>query len=164
MRILEFNPRALYRERQSGAKLCFVFAPMSVRNPVPETVVAADIIELDENASLLADHAAYDGSHRGSTSTRISIGQKHRPLFVVSLCTAHILLIDVGVSLQIAPLTRILESIICRSYYGDQYGGGGGTIPEHMCKITAVQSELAMLKGWSSLFDCVPSKLKRESR
>lgn len=64
--------------------------------------------------------------------------------------------------LQMAPLTRILESIVCESYYiqhPDLEGFiGSGDIPEEMCKGPAVQSSVALLKGWYALLDCIPGK------
>lgn len=82
-------------------------------------------------------------------------------LSVVLLCTLCILTIDVGIFLQMAPLTRILESIVCRSYY-QELGQFIGGIPESECKLSAIQGRLAMLKGWSALSDCLPSKPRKE--
>jgi hypothetical protein len=84
---------------------------------------------------------------------------KHKPLIVVSLCTLCILILDFGVYIQLAPITRIFESIICKNYYDEHPEFGmSGQIPEAECKIAAIQSELAMLKGWQALFECLPSE------
>ncbi|CAG8954545.1 hypothetical protein HYFRA_00004460 [Hymenoscyphus fraxineus] len=81
-----------------------------------------------------------------------------RTFFVVLMCTICVLTIDIGIFLQLAPLTRILESIVCRSYY-QKLGQFLIEIPESKCKISAIQGRLAMLKGWSALFECLPSVL-----
>lgn len=65
---------------------------------------------------------------------------------------------DAGMFLQVAPLIRILESIVCESYYSKHRDLGNfiGPIPEDMCKITEVQSTVALLKGWFAFADCIP--------
>ncbi|EPE30593.1 MFS general substrate transporter [Glarea lozoyensis ATCC 20868] len=84
---------------------------------------------------------------------------KHKPLIVVSICVLCVLVLEIGVYLQLTPITRILESIICRNYYlAHPETGLVSPIPEAECKIAAVQSELTMLRGWAMLFDCLPSR------
>jgi hypothetical protein len=71
---------------------------------------------------------------------------------VIVISFVAVLAGDMGAFLSMAPLIRLLESAICQNYY-QRYDD----IPEHMCKINAIQSELSMLKGWSAVFDCLPS-------
>ena len=35
-----------------------------------------------------------------------------------------------------------------------------GTVPENICKIDEIQSQLAFLNGWKSFFDLVPGLLR----
>ncbi|KAE8351970.1 major facilitator superfamily domain-containing protein [Aspergillus coremiiformis] len=53
-------------------------------------------------------------------------------------------------------MTKIMESIVCRNYYDQP-----GTQPtsERSCKIEPVQSELAAIRGYQQLFDCLASIL-----
>ncbi|KAK6348582.1 hypothetical protein TWF718_006370 [Orbilia javanica] len=81
---------------------------------------------------------------------------------------AFLLLSEASNFLQIAPLTVIMESIICRKYYGDTTTlDFGSTDPagyrswadDRRCKIEPIQSELATVRGWQQLFECLASIL-----
>jgi hypothetical protein len=131
--------------------------------PVTQSI-ASDTIEPNESSPLL--HHDHD-ENIPPVSTEVLIPAKltsgwipesRRPFFVVVLCTVCVLAIDAGIFMQLVPITRILEGIICHSYYEHHPDlvDFKGPIPEEMCKISPVQGELAMLKGWSGLFDCLP--------
>jgi hypothetical protein len=102
-----------------------------------------------------------EAPNRPATTTSSWSDGKNRSTFVLVLCTICILCIDAGLFLQMAPLTRIQESILCESYYNKHpdLEDFTGAIPEEMCKkIAAVQSSLALLKGWFALLDCIPGE------
>lgn len=64
--------------------------------------------------------------------------------------------------MQKAPLTRVLEDILCRQHYESTQPLGTHLtlpIPEQRCKIPAVQGQLAMLRGWDATFSCIPTLL-----
>lgn len=70
-----------------------------------------------------------------------------------------------------SPMTRILEAVICYRHYEEadpskiligrkEIGPGAiGGVDEIYCKVNAVQSEMAMLRGWIHLFESVPGLL-----
>ncbi|GFF44705.1 inner membrane transport protein YajR [Aspergillus udagawae] len=58
------------------------------------------------------------------------------------------------------PMTRIYESIACRQYYAEydpRQIAADGQVPESLCKIKEVQTELAAVKGYMEFFDGVLS-------
>ncbi|KAI1971122.1 hypothetical protein LOZ53_005577 [Ophidiomyces ophidiicola] len=78
---------------------------------------------------------------------------------VAILCYIVAWLADCGETMRQTPKTRMIESIICRRYYQDR--GSDGTslgafssqllaleIDESLCKVHAIQAELAMTKAW----------------
>jgi hypothetical protein len=80
-----------------------------------------------------------------------------------SYATAMCLLIVVGVDmagyLYSAPQIRLFESIVCRDYYrvhDPGMIGDDGNVPERYCKINEIQGEIAMLKGFQTLFENLP--------
>ena len=80
---------------------------------------------------------------------------------VILLLTLIILLAACGDQLMDSPQTRIIESIICYRYYEQQdsskihVGAGPGAVggvAEILCKVDAVQEDLAMLRGYARLW------------
>ena len=90
---------------------------------------------------------------------------------ILLLTMIVVLLVSLGDQWMYTPQTRILESVICYRHYekvdpdklllGRQRVGPGaiGGVPELLCKADAVQSELAMLKGWQQFFNGFPGLL-----
>ena len=90
---------------------------------------------------------------------------------VMMLVLAVVLLVSLGDQWQESPHARIMESVICYRYFEkvdqsklligrDQIGPGAiGGVAEMLCKADDVQSELAMLRGWQSMFDGLPGLL-----
>jgi len=82
-----------------------------------------------------------------------------------------VLLFCMGDQLMDGPQTRIFEAVICYRYYeeidptkllvGREAVGPGaiGGVAEMFCKVDAIQSDLAALRGWQQLFDGMPSLL-----
>ncbi|OJZ91606.1 hypothetical protein ASPFODRAFT_27487 [Aspergillus luchuensis CBS 106.47] len=73
---------------------------------------------------------------------------------------AMILAVEVGICMSNGPVTRIYESIACREYY-TQYDptqiGADGEVQEELCKVKAVQQDLAAVKGYMEFFDGILS-------
>lgn len=69
---------------------------------------------------------------------------------------AMILAVEIGFAFLEGPLVRIFESIACRQYYQNADPskiGANGQVPEKLCKVAAVQAELAAVKGYHVFFD-----------
>ncbi|RFU33894.1 hypothetical protein B7463_g2408, partial [Scytalidium lignicola] len=76
---------------------------------------------------------------------------------VVSLCFIMIICLEIGTILQLAPLNRVLEGIICRDFYPEMAGASPLSLSDDpRCKSTEVQSNLAMLRGWQATLECLP--------
>jgi hypothetical protein len=57
------------------------------------------------------------------------------------------------------PITALLERSICRDYYvttTPSVIGDNGWVTENLCKEKAIQEELALVKGYKAVFDCIP--------
>jgi hypothetical protein len=82
-------------------------------------------------------------------------------LYFVALLITTAVISDIGESLYAAPRVRLFESVICTRYYSqtDVLGDRNGSIPEHLCKVNAVQDKLASLIGWQFFFDSIPAIL-----
>ncbi|PVH73912.1 hypothetical protein DL98DRAFT_430473 [Cadophora sp. DSE1049] len=52
----------------------------------------------------------------------------------------------------VAPLIRLFENSLCLDHYGFPDGG----VAEALCKIPEIQSPLATIRGWKSMFDTIP--------
>ena len=58
-----------------------------------------------------------------------------------------------------ASMVRILESIYCKDHYevfDPRKIGKDGKVPEELCKIEEVQSELSSLRGWMTFWSHLP--------
>jgi hypothetical protein len=56
---------------------------------------------------------------------------------------ALVLLVNLSMSLYQLPLNRVVERRLCREYYADPIG----EIAEELCKVDAVQKQLAWIQG-----------------
>ncbi len=105
------------------------------------------------------------GEELASDSNPTSRGQKTSlndamPLsrLVLYFMAIHFLLAYCELIL-VAPLIKLFEQSLCISYYEIHDPGvisPGGSVPELMCKIQAIQAPLATIRGWKSLFDTIP--------
>ncbi|PWY81815.1 MFS transporter [Aspergillus heteromorphus CBS 117.55] len=101
-----------------------------------------------ESTSLLAnDHER--PTHGKSTSRR---GQQ-----VLLLACLVAVTLDFGAYLSVAPQLQLYESIICQRLHPELFDGLLPAAPIASCKAADVQGELAVLKGWMSTFDQLPS-------
>lgn len=60
-----------------------------------------------------------------------------------------------------APTTALLERAICRAYYkttSPDLIGSDGWVAEQLCRERPIQAELAVVKGWKAVFDCIPGQ------
>nr|KMM69188.1 hypothetical protein CPAG_05509 [Coccidioides posadasii RMSCC 3488] len=108
------------------------------------------LVDVEETRSIKADEPPV---------TYVKKTWRHTPSVFVLLIVITTFVIDFGVYLNIAPQTRILESIACRNYYDKHEPGrfGPGEIPEDQCKIKPIQGEVAFVQAMMSSFDAIPS-------
>ena len=82
-----------------------------------------------------------------------------RALFLPILLKA---LATLSISLQSTPRLRALESDVCRTHYRiydpSVINPASDNVPEELCKIAQVQTDLAFLLGWDSFFQNVPGQ------
>ncbi|KAF3221547.1 hypothetical protein TWF106_006146 [Orbilia oligospora] len=108
------------------------------------------------------------GAHRTTAKAKTPYRNHIIALF------AFLLLTEASNDIQIAPMTVIMESIICKNYYGDtntinsttsttldlaDFSSSWAAADDRRCKIEPVQSELAHVRGWQQLFECLASIL-----
>ncbi|OGE53913.1 hypothetical protein PENARI_c007G09891 [Penicillium arizonense] len=63
---------------------------------------------------------------------------------------------EIGGQMIPGPMVRVIETIACDKYWRRHNPARlplTGHLPEHLCKITAVQTEVATVKGYSDLFE-----------
>ena len=79
----------------------------------------------------------------------------------VTYCMLLYFLVGMHDLISDAPLTALLEQKLCREYYikyDRSLIAPGGSIDERFCKLNAVQSELAIVRGWSLASNALPGK------
>jgi len=77
----------------------------------------------------------------------------------VYLCALLIFVVDFPEFMRVAPRLRLYELTICREYYrgaDPSVIGPDGHVPEGLCKLDAIQSSLANLRGIMGLLEAVP--------
>jgi hypothetical protein len=88
------------------------------------------------------------------------IHDKPTPLRVIIVISSVLLISDLAGYAAFAPQLDIFESIICQQYYAGL--GNSTTLIGHLdrqkCKIAPVQSELALINGWSDMFPQIPGR------
>lgn len=81
---------------------------------------------------------------------------------IVLLAFLFVFFIEAGIGMIVAPVTRLQEAIVCRQYYTSADPSvipASGEIAEELCKNEKVQSELALIRGISDLFDGLVGEL-----
>lgn len=113
---------------------------------------------LEEGAPLLSP---IDSETRESSPAPAPPKEKPWLFFVASIFLL-IAILDVGGYLAEAPKTRVYEANICLRYYETHDPSkisDHGSVPEHLCKLDAVQQKMAMVFGWQDMFDAIPGIL-----
>ena len=82
-----------------------------------------------------------------------------RTRFRLSITLIVILLaFEIGGQMIPGPMVRLIETIACDNYWRRHDPArlpASGHLPEHLCKISAVQTEVATVKGYSDLFEAL---------
>ena len=87
---------------------------------------------------------------------------RNLPIFhPVNYCMLLYFLVEMYDLISDAPLTALLEQNLCREYYTKHDPSQivpGGSLDERLCKLNAVQSELAVVRGWSLALNALLGK------
>jgi hypothetical protein len=102
-----------------------------------------------ETAPLLTNKALQDGAH--TISPGASSTPRRLSGLIFYFMTIHFLLAFCEIILN-APLQRLFENSLCLKYYNFPESG----VSEGNCKISEIQYNLAVLRGWKSMFDNIP--------
>lgn len=114
------------------------------------------------DASLLSSSTLVPNSN-GEDNKIFSMPTNPHLKKVVVIIACLVVVADMSDFIRIAPKLRIFESSICRDYYrvhDPSVIGSDGNVPESLCKIGEVQSDLALLNGWLNVVQNVPSMLR----
>ena len=103
--------------------------------------------------------AAVDSQAISTKSSR----QKPSQLLIIILVLLYVVFLDLGYELIVVANTRVFEAIYCREYYelhDPSLVGSDGRdmIDEKWCKLSVIQGEVAMLKGWQLTLDSIGSE------
>jgi hypothetical protein len=112
----------------------------------------SEIEAAPETTPLLADDALQDGPHSRSKPGALYSSSRLSGL-IFYFMTIHFLLAFCDIILN-APLQRLFENSLCLKYYNFPKSG----VPEGSCKIWEIQYDLAILRGWKSMFDNIPGQ------
>ena len=79
------------------------------------------------------------------------------------ICALLKVLATLSSAISVVPRLRLVESNVCRSHYQtfnqSAINPWTDSVPEELCKIAKVQTELAFLLGWDSFFQNIPGAL-----
>ncbi|KAI9730352.1 MAG: hypothetical protein M1834_005862 [Cirrosporium novae-zelandiae] len=96
---------------------------------------------------------------RDNRTDALSARNQNFKLYVSVMLAAFVVVINFGEIIQLAPQTRVMESIYCREYYKEvdpSLIDEHGNVPERYCKIDPVQSNVAYLIGGVWFFQFLP--------
>jgi hypothetical protein len=105
-----------------------------------------------ETTPLLGNEALQEGSHLNSSPSATS-SSRHLSSLIFYFMTIHFLLAFCDIILN-APLQRLFENSLCLKYYNFPESG----VPEGTCKVSEIQYDVAILRGWKSMFDNIPGQ------
>jgi len=124
-----------------------------------------DVEPASETSPLVSNGRESRDSHESATPAPQEPHPHPKFLRVAALVIVAVFLIETASYMSKAPLMRLLEDVICRSYYESTQPGQRPTfdlslpIPEAECKSPWVQSKLAKLRGWDTVISCIPGVL-----
>ncbi|KAF4337200.1 major facilitator superfamily transporter [Fusarium beomiforme] len=75
------------------------------------------------------------------------------------VCSLFVLLVDVPSFMSEVPKLRMLELGLCRDYYAandPSVIGHDGSVPEHLCRVSEIQSSLAKMRGILGMIEGIP--------
>ncbi|KAK5994613.1 hypothetical protein PT974_05092 [Cladobotryum mycophilum] len=111
---------------------------------------------IEEGSPLLGDRFEDD-----EIADNLRRQENLRKRLVVPILFTIVVGLDFSLFMLNLPLTRVYESIACYRYYEGREPSrflNPGSIPESLCKVEAVQSELAIVRGYEYLFQGLPGQ------
>ncbi|KAI0149824.1 MFS general substrate transporter [Hypoxylon sp. NC0597] len=115
-----------------------------------------DSNEFTESSPLLTGDRPRRPSHRPTLSVTslpsVHVPKLHNGRIIVNLLCIIALIASSSTGFTGIPVTRVLEDIVCRQYYGAK-DGTGGPIDEQDCKKNAIQEKVAFVMALSSSLD-----------
>ena len=115
----------------------------------------------NDETPLLADGPARPPSRASTTASRL----RNNTFYFVAVAMGMALLVDMASYMMIAPLQRILESIICKRYWLEHdpsFIDPGGEVAEKYCKLAPIHKDLAKLRGWMDVAESLPGDVSLE--
>ncbi|KAH8673912.1 major facilitator superfamily domain-containing protein [Xylariales sp. PMI_506] len=106
-----------------------------------------------------ASAPAAPATPRVAASLRAAASAHWRRWSYMYWCCLYVFLVDFGPFMAEGARVRVLELGICREHFLDADPGaigGDGSVPEKLCKIPAVQGELARMRGFLGLLQGLP--------
>ncbi|KZF19068.1 MFS general substrate transporter [Xylona heveae TC161] len=115
----------------------------------------------DRNDPDERDHLLRHISETCQTKKTVPKCGRLSPKFLTFMVLLFVVLVEFPGNLAQAPRMRIIESIICRNFYGEHNPrligtGPRGEVDEKFCKIDEIQKQFALLKGMQDFFDALP--------
>ena len=74
-------------------------------------------------------------------------------------CVVLNFLLEIFDMILITPQVALFQRALCLTYYSKHDSGAiglNGSISEELCRISPIQHELAILRGWKGFFDSIP--------
>ncbi|RDW89025.1 hypothetical protein BP6252_01057 [Coleophoma cylindrospora] len=112
-----------------------------------------DADDVLEEAPLLDDEAE-------SVEAGPSNAYSREVILCIFICVVLIVCFEIGFTLQVAPLNKVLESIICKNYFPELASLDlHAMADDQRCKSNDVQGTLATLRGWQLVTEILPGLL-----
>lgn len=117
-----------------------------------------------ETSPLLGDApSCYEVEARHSSKVGEHVRQHFAKWKTLYICAIYLIATDLPSFMGEATMLRMLELSVCRKYYAihdpDAVGDDNTYIPEHLCKLPDIQSNLAQMRGLLSFLEAVPGLL-----
>ena len=134
---------------------------MEIRDEADSETSAAHGLD-PQREPLLRSRIPHDQSVSTGPSVQPETTAEHlqkRTTILVFILTATL---EIPLILLLTSETRVFELILCRLYYAHVDPGkigAGGRVPEQLCKLEAVQAQVANLRGGQQFFQNLPCML-----
>ena len=115
--------------------------------------------EAVETTPLLGDPTIIPSPTRKRTFWSDKLHAHFSKWAVLYLCGIAVFLVDFGTFMGEGARLRMLELGVCREYYSStdpRVIRNDGGIPEELCKLDKIQSELARMRGFLGLLENLP--------
>lgn len=115
--------------------------------------------ETRETEPLLQPENSPEFTHDSESLRQPESASSKHSLRVIVLIAIVTLISDLAGYAAVAPQLQLFEEIICRQYYTTIGAlSAHDQLDRERCKIEPVQSELALINGWTDTFQTIPGK------